>query len=206
MTQILLELARVDTSLSTFFLVHNCLAIQSIALCASDEQKQRYLPAMIRLDKVGCFALTEPERGSDASSLLSTAKPVEGGWVLNGRKRWIGNATFADVFIVWAKHAETGAVLGFVVDKGSPGLSATKIENKISLRIVQNGDIVMKDVFVPEKFDAHPLAQLRLRHLTCIAQEPPAQGEGFRIGAGPGTDGVARNGRLAACGYCHGHL
>jgi acyl-CoA oxidase len=163
---ILLELARVDPSTSTFFLVHNCLAVQSIALCGNIDQKNRYLPALAKLDKIGCFALSEPDRGSDASDLETTATPANGGqpailpavsllilltgWIINGQKRWIGNSTFADVFIVWAKHAENNKVLGFIVDKGTSGLSVTKIDNKISLRIVQNGNITFENCFVPE--------------------------------------------------------
>ena len=85
------EMARIDTSCSTFWLVHNCLGMASIELLGSEEQKQRFLPAMARLEKIGSFGLTEPNRGSDASSLDTTATPVDGGFRLNGRKRWIGN-------------------------------------------------------------------------------------------------------------------
>jgi acyl-CoA oxidase len=99
---------------------------------------------------VGCWALTEPSNGSDASALQTTARRVEGGWVLNGRKRWIGNATWADVAIIWARNSESNQVNAFIVRKGNPGYSATKMENKIALRCVQNGDIKLTDCFVPD--------------------------------------------------------
>lgn len=92
---ITMEMARVDVSSSTFFMVHNKLAMASVDLGGNEEQKQRYLVPMAKLEKVGCFGLTEPDRGSDASTLDTTAKKVDGGWLLNGKKRWIGNGTFA---------------------------------------------------------------------------------------------------------------
>ena len=95
--------------------------------------------------------MTEPDFGSDATSLRTTAKKVEGGYVINGEKRWIGNATFADYIIIWARNeSEGGKIQGFLVEKGSKGLTTKKIENKYSLRIVQNADIKLEDVFVPE--------------------------------------------------------
>lgn len=95
--------------------------------------------------------MTEPAYGSDASSLGTTATKVDGGWVLEGQKRWIGNSTFADVLVVFARNTSTNQINGFIVTKGAPGLSVTKIENKIGLRIVQNGDILLKKVFVPDE-------------------------------------------------------
>ncbi|KAG0489636.1 hypothetical protein HPP92_006499 [Vanilla planifolia] len=145
------ELARVDASCSTFVLVHSSLAMLTIGLCGSDVQKEKYLPSLARFDTVACWALTEPDYGSDASSLSTTATKVEGGWVLNGQKRWIGNSTFADVLVVFARNTSTNQINGFILKKGSPGLRATKIENKIGLRIVQNGDVLLKQVFVPEE-------------------------------------------------------
>lgn len=143
------EIARVDASCSTFMMVHTCLAMLTIAMCGSEEQKRRYLPSLARLDSIACWALTEPDYGSDASSLSTTATQVEGGWLLNGQKRWIGNSTFADVCVIFARNVHTNKVNGFIVKKGAPGYSATKIENKIGLRIVQNGDILLREVFVP---------------------------------------------------------
>ncbi|KAK3227569.1 hypothetical protein Dsin_007431 [Dipteronia sinensis] len=145
------EIARVDASCCTFFSVHSCLAMLTIALCGSEAQKQKYLPSMAQLNTVGCWALTEPDYGSDASSLRTTATKVEGGWILEGQKRWIGNSTFADLLIIFARNTTTNHINGYIVKKNAPGLTATKIENKIGLRIVQNGDILLKKVFVPDE-------------------------------------------------------
>ncbi|XP_072982811.1 acyl-coenzyme A oxidase 4, peroxisomal isoform X2 [Typha latifolia] len=145
------EIARVDASCSTFVLVHSSLAMLTIALCGSEEQKQKYLPSLAQFHTVACWALTEPDYGSDASSLKTTATKVTGGWLLDGQKRWIGNSTFADVLVVFARNTSTNQINGFIVKKSSPGLKATKIENKIGLRIVQNGDIVLRKVFVPDE-------------------------------------------------------
>ncbi|CAD6239669.1 unnamed protein product [Miscanthus lutarioriparius] len=145
------EMARVDASCSTFILVHSSLAMVTIALCGSEAQKQKYLPSLAQLTTVGCWALTEPNYGSDASSLRTTATKAPGGWHIDGQKRWIGNSTFADVLVVLARNADTQQLNGFIVRKGAPGLKATKIENKIGLRMVQNGDIVFNMVFVPEE-------------------------------------------------------
>nr|XP_007134786.1 hypothetical protein PHAVU_010G076000g [Phaseolus vulgaris]ESW06780.1 hypothetical protein PHAVU_010G076000g [Phaseolus vulgaris] len=145
------EVARVDASCSTFILVHSSLAMLTIALCGSEAQKQKYLPSLAQLHTIACWALTEPDYGSDASALKTTAIKVEGGWILEGQKRWIGNSTFADVLVVFARNATTNQINGFIIKKDAPGLTVTKIENKIGLRIVQNGDIVMRKVFVPDE-------------------------------------------------------
>jgi glutaryl-CoA dehydrogenase len=146
-----LEMARVDPSMATFYGVHAGLAMGSIAHCGSEEQRLRWLPAMGRMDKVGAFALTEPTGGSDVALGLGTTARRDGdAWVLNGAKRWIGNGTFADLTIVWAKDVADDRVKGFVVEKGTPGCTAAKIENKIALRTVQNADIVLEDCRVPE--------------------------------------------------------
>jgi glutaryl-CoA dehydrogenase len=146
-----MEMAHADASLSTFFGVHTGLAMGTIMTCGSEEQKRRWLPAMSRFEKIGAFALTEPHGGSDVAGGMETKARREGDeWVLNGAKRWIGNATFADLVVVWARDVETNRVLGFVVEKGTPGFTATKIENKIALRIVQNADIVLGECRVPE--------------------------------------------------------
>uniref|UniRef100_A0A2P2JNG8 Uncharacterized protein MANES_08G093200 n=2 Tax=Rhizophora mucronata TaxID=61149 RepID=A0A2P2JNG8_RHIMU len=145
------ELARVDASCSTFILVHSSLAMLTIALCGSEAQKQKYLPSLAQLNTVACWGLTEPDYGSDASSLKTTATKVEGGWILEGQKRWIGNSTFADLLVIMARNTMTKQINGFIIKKDAPGLTATKIENKIGLRMVQNGDIVMKKVFVPDE-------------------------------------------------------
>ncbi|KAK9159098.1 hypothetical protein Scep_005672 [Stephania cephalantha] len=145
------EIARVDASCSTFILVHSSLAMLTIDLCGSEAQKQKYLPSLASLQTIACWGLTEPDFGSDASSLRTTAKKVDGGWIIDGQKRWIGNSTFADVLVIFARNTTTNQINGFIVKKGAPGLKVTKIENKIGLRIVQNGDIVLNKVFVPDE-------------------------------------------------------
>ena len=125
---IMMELARVDCSIATFHGVHSGLAMGSIYLCGSDEQKQRWLPAMQRADKVGAFGLTEPDVGSGAArGLTTTARRRGKDWILNGQKRWIGNATFAHVTIIWARDVDDNQVKAFVVEKGTPGFSTEKM-------------------------------------------------------------------------------
>ncbi|QFG26568.1 acyl-CoA dehydrogenase family protein [Actinomadura sp. WMMB 499] len=146
-----MDMARVDPSMATFYGVHAGLAMGSIGRCGSAEQRERWLPAMGRMEKIGAFALTEPEGGSDvALGLRTTARRDGDHWVLNGAKRWIGNATFADLTVVWARDEDDGQVKGFVVGKDTPGFTATRIEHKIALRTVQNADIVLEDCRVPE--------------------------------------------------------
>jgi glutaryl-CoA dehydrogenase len=148
---IALELARADPSISTFMGVHSGLAMGSIYLCGSEEQKQRWLPAMARMEKIGAFGLTEPDVGSGVAGGLTTTAQRDGeAWVLNGQKKWIGNATFADYIIIWARDVGDGKVKGFVVQKGTPGLSTTKMKDKIALRVVQNAHITLDEVRVPE--------------------------------------------------------
>ena len=144
------ELARVDGSMSTFYLVHSFLAALTIGMLGTEAQKREWLPQMAKFGKIGAWALTEPSNGSDASSLTTTATKVPNGWRLQGRKRWIGNATFADVVIVWARSSVDGEINGFIVRKENPGMRTTKIENKIALRCVQNADIELTDAFVPD--------------------------------------------------------
>lgn len=145
------EIARVDVSTCTFFGVHSQLAMGSIYLCGSEEQKQEFLPRMQKLETIGAFALTEPEVGSAAALGLQTTCKREGDmWILNGEKKWIGNATFADIIIVWAKDVDSGQVKGFIVDRLTEGLSTEKIEDKMALRIVQNAFVRLNDVMVPE--------------------------------------------------------
>ena len=146
-----MEMGHADASMATFFGVHAGLAMGSIETCGSPEQQERWLPQMATFEKVGAFALTEPTGGSDvAAGLRTTARRDGDHWVLNGRKRWIGNATFADLTVVWARDEGDNQVKGFVVGKDTPGFVATKIENKIALRIVQNADIALTDCVVPE--------------------------------------------------------
>jgi glutaryl-CoA dehydrogenase len=148
---IAMELARVDPSIGTYFGVHSGLAMGSIYLCGSEEQKQRWLPAMARMEKIGAFGLTEPDVGSGvAGGLTTTARRDGDEWVLDGQKKWIGNATFADYVIIWARSTEDGQVKGFVVEKGTPGFETSKMHDKIALRVVQNAHITMDGVRVPE--------------------------------------------------------
>jgi len=147
---IAMELARVDSSIATFLGVHSGLAMGSIFLCGSAEQKERWLPPMARMDKIGAFALTEPDVGSGAAGGLTTTAQRDGDdWILNGQKKWIGNATFADYIVIWARSLEDGQVKGFVVDRETPGLSTTKMQDKIALRVVQNAYITLDSVRVP---------------------------------------------------------
>ncbi|HSR86221.1 MAG TPA: acyl-CoA dehydrogenase family protein [Streptosporangiaceae bacterium] len=149
---IALELARVDPSIATFMGVHGGLAMGSIYLCGSEEQKQRWLPAMARMEKIGAFALTEPDVGSGVAGGLTTTAQRDGDvWVLNGQKKWIGNATFADLIIVWARDVADNQVKGFVVEAGAEGFTPTKIRHKIALRVVQNAEITLDNVRVREE-------------------------------------------------------
>ncbi|KAI8014120.1 Acyl-coenzyme A oxidase 4, peroxisomal [Camellia lanceoleosa] len=145
------EIARVDASFSLFFMVHSSSAMKTIALAGSETQKQKYLPSLAQLKTIGSWGLTEPGYGSDASSLKTTATKVTGGWILEGQKRWIGNSTFADVLVIFARNTTTKQINGFLVKKDALGLQANIIENKIGMRMVQNGDILLKKVFVPDE-------------------------------------------------------
>ena len=150
---IAMEIARIDCSCATFFGVHSGLAMGSIFLCGSEEQKQKWLPPMARLEKIGSFGLTEPLVGSGASGgLLTTARRDGDTWVLNGQKKWIGNATWGDVTIIWARDLADNQVKGFIVEnKHTPGFKAEKIQNKMALRVVQNALITMDNCRVPEE-------------------------------------------------------
>jgi glutaryl-CoA dehydrogenase len=147
----MMELASTDSSIATFHGVHSGLAMGAIYGCGSEEQKERWLPAMARYEQIGAFALTEPEVGSGAARGLTTTARRDGDtWVLNGEKKWIGNATFADLTMVWAVDEADHQVKGFVVEKGTPGFEAVKISDKIALRVVQNAHIILTDCRVPE--------------------------------------------------------
>ena len=146
-----MEIAHTDPSMNSFFGIHNGLAMGSIDLCGSPEQRDRWLPAMGRMEKIGAFGLTEPHGGSDvARGLETTARRDGDGWVLEGAKRWIGNGTFADLVVIWARDVEDDSVKGFVVEQDNPGMTTSKIENKVALRTVQNADIVLRECRVPE--------------------------------------------------------
>lgn len=146
-----MEISRADPSTATFIGVHSGLAMTSIAVGGSEEQKAHWLPRLARGELVAAFGLTEPGHGSDtAKGLETTARRHGDEWVLNGAKRWIGNGAFADLVVIWARDLEDGQVKGFLVETPSVGFTATKIEGKQSLRTVENADIVLEDVVVPE--------------------------------------------------------
>ncbi|RFB78404.1 acyl-CoA dehydrogenase family protein [Methylovirgula sp. 4M-Z18] len=148
---ICMELARVDSSVATFYGVHTGLSAGSIYLCGNEEQKQRWLPAMMRFEKIGSFGLTEPDVGSATSGgMTTTCRRENDAWILNGQKKWIGNSTFADLNVIWARDEASNQVKGFVVGKENPGFSVQKIENKMALRVVQNGLITLRNCRVPE--------------------------------------------------------
>ena len=142
------EWARADGSVGTFYGVHSFLAMQSIAMLGDEEQRERWLPAMARLEKIGAFGLTEPAHGSDAVGLETSARRDGDSYVLNGQKKWIGNGSIADYVIIWAR-GEDGAVGGYVVEKGTPGYEATVMTGKTALRAVWQAEITLTDVRVP---------------------------------------------------------
>lgn len=146
-----MEMARVDASFATFFGVQSGLVMGSIYLLGSEEQKQEWLPELKSFRKIGAFGLTEPEVGSAvAGGLTMKAKRNGNSWTLNGQKKWIGNATFADVIIIWAEDEKDKQVKGFLVRKNTPGLEVEKMEDKMALRIVQNGIVTLTNCVVEE--------------------------------------------------------
>ena len=147
------EFTRADASIATFMGVHDGLFTGSLELLASHEQQEEWLPDVYSLRKIGAFGLTEPLGGSDvAGGTRTTARREGSNWVLNGAKRWIGNATFSDWIVVFARDVDDDQVKAFLVDTSLEGYSATKIENKISLRTVQNADVTLENVVVPHEF------------------------------------------------------
>jgi glutaryl-CoA dehydrogenase len=148
------EVERVDSGYRSAMSVQSSLVMFPIHEYGSEAQRQKYLPKLATGEWVGCFGLTEPNHGSDPASMITRAKPVDGGFIMKGAKMWITNAPIADVFVVWAKLESEGdgqsAIRGFILEKGMKGLTAPKIEGKMSLRASITGEIVMEDVFVPE--------------------------------------------------------
>jgi glutaryl-CoA dehydrogenase len=147
---IYMELSRGDGSLGVFAGVQAGLAMRSISEFGSDQQKERWLPEMARVEKIGAFALTEPDHGSDSVMLETSARRDGDDWILNGEKRWIGNGTIADVIVVWARDTDDGQVKGFLVEKSTPGYQASRIEGKGSVRAVWQAEIDLRDVCVSE--------------------------------------------------------
>ena len=151
-----IELSRGDGSFNTFYGVHSGLAMGTIDICGSEEQKEKWLPAMARLEKIGAWGLTEPDHGSDSVMLETTARRDGDEWVINGKKRWIGNASFADIVIIWARDVEDGQVKGFVLEKDEngempEGYSTEIIKGKMGKRAVWQPDIYLEDVRTPAR-------------------------------------------------------
>ena len=144
------EIEAVDSGYRSMMSVQSSLVMHPINTFGSEEQKSRYLPKLASGEFIGCFGLTEPDHGSDPSSMNTRAKSVAGGYSLTGAKNWISNSPIADVFVVWAKD-DGGVIRGFILDKGMKGLTAPKIEGKLALRASVTGEIVMDEVFVPEE-------------------------------------------------------
>jgi glutaryl-CoA dehydrogenase len=146
-----MELSRGDGSVATVAGVQGGLAMRSIAMCGSEEQRRQWLPRMATGELLGAFALTEPTHGSDSVGLETRATPVEGGWVLNGEKKWIGNGSMGGITVVWARADEDGQVHGFVVPQDSEGYTGTTIRGKLALRAIHQAHIRLENVFVPEE-------------------------------------------------------
>ena len=142
------EIERVDSGYRSFFSVQSSLVMYPIFRFGSDSQREKYLPKLASGKMIGCFGLTEPNHGSDPGGMTTKARKVDGGYRLNGEKTWISNSPIADLFLVWAKDDEN-VIRGFLIEKGTQGLSTPKIEGKFSLRASTTGSIVMQDVFVP---------------------------------------------------------
>lgn len=145
------ELARADASLATFFMIHHDLFVESLHDFGTADQRARYLDDAAALRTTGAFALTEPGHGSDVAKGMDTRARREGdSWVVNGAKRWIGNGTFCEHMLLWALDEDTGTVRGFILDTSLAGVTTSRIENKISLRTVQNADVLLREVRIPE--------------------------------------------------------
>ena len=148
------EMDRVDSAYRSFVSVQSSLVMYPIFTFGTDEQKQKFLPRLATGEIIGCFGLTEPDHGSDPGSMITSARKVEGGWLLNGSKMWITNSPVADVSVVWAKAyqdgKDDGAIRGFLVERDTPGLSTPHIKNKMSMRASLTGEIVMQGCLVPD--------------------------------------------------------
>jgi len=150
---LIMELTKCDGSIATFVQIQSALVMQPIFNWGTEEQKKELLPKLAKLDLIGAFALTEPNQGSDVAIMETNHRKVDGGYILNGRKRWIGNATFADIIIVISRSQDTGEINAFYLDISMiERINIKKIEGKMSLRIVQNADIKIKDLFIPDKY------------------------------------------------------
>ena len=148
---VMYELGKGDGSVSTFYGVHSGLAMGSIGMLGDEEQKARWLPDMVKLEKIGAFGLTEPEVGSNAAQVKTTARKSNNGFVLNGAKRWIGNASISDILIIWARDEDSGDFGGYVIEdpQNTQGVAINDIWGKVGKRAVLNADVILEDVFVP---------------------------------------------------------
>jgi glutaryl-CoA dehydrogenase len=144
------EIERIDSGYRSMMSVQSSLVMYPIYTYGTEEQRQKYLPDLASGKQIGCFGLTEPDYGSDAGGMITRAKKVNGGWQLNGAKMWITNSPVADILVVWAKN-DDDIIQGFILERGMAGLETPKISGKFSLRASITGEIVMKDVFVPEE-------------------------------------------------------
>jgi len=148
------EMDRVDSAYRSFVSVQSSLVMYPIFAFGTEEQRKRFLPRLATGEIIGCFGLTEPDHGSDPGSMITSARKVDGAWVLNGSKMWITNSPAADVAVVWAKaydgSEEDGVIRGFLLERDTPGLSTPKIKNKMSMRASLTGEIVMQDCLVPD--------------------------------------------------------
>jgi glutaryl-CoA dehydrogenase len=160
------EVERIDSGYRSMMSVQSSLVMVPIEAFGTEAQKQKYLPKLARGEWVGCFGLTEPDHGSDPGSMVTRARKVPGGWQLSGAKMWITNSPIADVFVVWAKDDE-GAIRGFILNKGSAGLSTPTIHSKVGLRASITGEIVMDAVFCPDE-DAFPEVRGLKGPFTCL--------------------------------------
>ena len=160
------EVERVDSGYRSAISVQSSLVMHPINEYGSDAQKQKFLPKLATGEWVGCFGLTEPNHGSDPASMLTRAKPVDGGFIMKGAKMWITNSPIADVFVVWAKD-DSGQIRGFILEKGWKGLSAPAVHGKVGLRASITGEIVMDEVFCPEE-NAFPEVRGLKGPFTCL--------------------------------------
>jgi glutaryl-CoA dehydrogenase len=163
----MIELERGDSGLRSFASVQSALVMYPIFQFGSEEQKLKWLPAMAKGEKIGCFGLTEPDFGSNPSGMITNAKKIQGGYILNGAKMWITNSPIADVAVVWSKL--DGVVHGFLVERGSKGFNTPEMKGKLSLRASITGEITLQDVFVPEE-NILPLAKGLKGPLSCLNQ------------------------------------
>jgi glutaryl-CoA dehydrogenase len=184
------EIERADSGLRSFVSVQGALCMWPIYAYGTEKQKQKYLPAMAKGELIGCFGLTEPDFGSNPGGMITTAKETSQGYVLNGNKMWITNGTFADLAIVWAKL--NGRVRGFIVDRGTPGFTASEMKGKFSLRVSETGELHFQDCLIPKENILPGVDGLK-GPLSCLSQA--------RFGIAWGVIGAANTCYHAALDY-----